>query len=62
MGQLEQFLSDIAPNGDWQPIIDYIEQNYISKEKIKKILKEYGEKEIDYAPEFYQKIRISLEE
>lgn len=31
MGQLEQFLSDIAPNGDWQPLIDYINQNYISK-------------------------------
>jgi len=33
MGQLEQFLSDIAPNGDWQPLIDYINQNYISKEE-----------------------------
>lgn len=34
MGQLEQFLSDIAPNGDWQPLIDHINQNYISVEEI----------------------------
>lgn len=40
MGQLEQFLSDIAPNGDWQPLIDYINQNYVSKEKIRKKIKE----------------------
>lgn len=43
MGQLEQFLSDIAPNGDWQPLIDYINQNYVSKKSINNKIKELEE-------------------
>ena len=39
MGQLEQFLSDIAPNGDWQPLIDYINQNYVRKEVVEDLRK-----------------------
>lgn len=35
MGKLEQFLNDVAPQGDWQPLIDYINKNYISKDKIR---------------------------
>lgn len=43
MGQLEQFLSDIAPNGDWQPLIDYINQNYVSKKSINNKIEELEE-------------------
>lgn len=50
MGQLEQFLSDIAPNGDWQPLIDYINQNYVSKDKIR-------EKQIEKEFELQQKYK-----
>ena len=39
MGQLEQFLSDISPNGDWQPLIDYINQNYVRKEVVEDLRK-----------------------
>ena len=36
MGRLEEFLNETYQNGDWQPLIDFINQNYISKEDIAK--------------------------
>lgn len=38
------------------------ENNYISKDKIKAILKKYGKKEIEDAPDFYKEIQSLLEE
>lgn len=38
------------------------ENNYISKDKIKAILKKYGKKEIEDAPDFYKEIQSLLKE
>lgn len=38
------------------------ENNYISKDKIKAILKKYRNKKIEYAPDFYKEIQSLLEE
>ena len=49
MESLEEFLNDIAPGGDWDPLIDYINKNYISKDKIREIINKLKKQEIYYS-------------
>lgn len=40
MEKLEEFLNNTYINADWEPLITYIKNNFIEKEKIRELLKE----------------------
>ena len=60
MGKLENFLNDTYTNSDWEQLKAFIKENFIEKDKVRKLLEEETEIHLDGYQKTYLKMRANL--